>query len=339
MPGGEFGQQPYDYPPEYSGYGYGYGYGYGSPYGYPPPARTNGLAVASLVCAFLLAPLGIVFGHMALSQIKKTGEEGRGLAVAGLVIGYAITAFTVLAIVISILLFMFLATALQDVDLYPESPRYTAAPAELPAFDPPAPPGANCQYPETVERPSKPVNGPRVGRVVTDPPGIDATITTNQGAIGVQLDNAKAPCTVNSFTSLARQGFFDDTTCHLLSTTATRHALQCGDPTGKGTGGPGYQFPNEYPTNQYRLNDPALRLPVRYPRGTVAMANTGQGTNGSQFLLIFDDSPMPPAYTAFGTIDAAGLALLDKIAAEGVAGGGDEGTPAVDVTIESVEIG
>ncbi|MCV7222596.1 DUF4190 domain-containing protein [Mycolicibacterium elephantis] len=141
-PGGEYGQ-PYGYPPEYYGYGYGYGSGYGSGYGYPPPARTNALAVASLVCAFVLAPLGIVFGHLALSQIKKTGEEGRGLAVAGLVIGYVITAMTVLAVVISVLLFMFFASAPQDVELYPESPRYTAAPAELPAFDPPAAPGAN----------------------------------------------------------------------------------------------------------------------------------------------------------------------------------------------------
>lgn len=335
-PGGEYGQ-PSGYPPEY--YGYGYGAGYGSGYGYPPPARTNALAVAALVCAFVLAPLGIVFGHMALSQIKKTGEEGRGLAVAGLVIGYVITAMTVLAVVISVLLFMFFASALQDVELYPESPRYTAAPAELPAaFAPPAAPGANCQYPATIERASKPVKPPRAGRVATDPPRVDATLTTSQGVIGVRLDNAKAPCTVNSFTSLARQGFFDDTTCHLLSTTALLHALQCGDPTGTGSGGPGYQFPNEYPTNQYRLNDPALRLPVRYPRGTLAMANSGQGTNGSRFLLIFDDSPMPPTYTVFGTINAAGLALLERIAAEGVADGGAEGKPAVDVTVESVRV-
>lgn len=336
LPGGEFGQQPYGYgygpgyPPDY------YGYPPGHPPGYPPPARTNGLAVASLVCAFLFAPLGIVFGHLSLSQIKKTGEEGRGLAVAGLILGYVITALTVLVVVVTLLLFMFVASSLQDVDLYPESPRYTAAPAELPAFDPPATLGANCQYPDTIERASKPVKPPRVGRVATDPARVDATIATNQGDIGVRLDNAKAPCTVHSFTSLARQGFFDATTCHRLSTTARLHALQCGDPTGAGTGGPGYQFPNEYPTNQYRLNDPAMRLPVRYPRGTLAMANTGLGTNGSQFLLIYEDSPMPPTHTVFGTIDAAGLAVLEKIGAEGVAEGGDDGKPAVDVTIESV---
>ncbi|MGE2725119.1 peptidylprolyl isomerase [Mycolicibacterium pulveris] len=323
---------PYGYPPEYYGSGYGAGYP-------PPPRGTNGLAIASLVCAILFAPLGIVFGHLSLAQIKKTGEEGRGLAVAGLVIGYLITALTVVVVVVSVLFFLFLASALEDVDLYPDSPRYTVAPpAELPAFQPPATLGSNCQYPATIERAAKPVKPPSVGAVATDPARVDATIGTSQGDIGVRLDNAKAPCTVHNFTSLARQGFFDDTTCHRLITTAKLHALQCGDPTGEGTGGPGYQFPNEYPTNQYRLNDPALRLPVRYPRGTLAMANTGLGTNGSQFLLIYADSPMPPTYTAFGTVDAAGLAVLDKIGAEGVVDGGDDGTPAVDVTITSVRL-
>jgi peptidyl-prolyl cis-trans isomerase B (cyclophilin B) len=334
-PGGEFGQQPYDYPPPY-GYPPEY-YGYGSGYGYPPPRGTNGLAVASLICAFVFAPLGIVFGHMSLSQIKKSGEQGRDLAIAGLVISYLITVLAVLAVVVSVLFLLLLASSLDDVDPYPESPRYAAAPAaEMPAFAPSAPPGANCQYPATIERAAKPVKPPSVGRVATDPARVNATITTSRGAIGVQLDNAKAPCTVHSFTSLARQGFFDDTTCHRLATTAQLHALQCGDPTGEGSGGPGYQFPNEYPTNQYRLNDPAMRLPVRYPRGTLAMANAGLGTNGSQFLLIYEDSPMPPTYTVFGTIDAGGLALLEKIAAEGVADGGDEGRPAADVTIRSV---
>ncbi|MGV0645117.1 peptidylprolyl isomerase [Mycolicibacterium sp. XJ2546] len=326
---------PGGYPPEQ----FGYGSGYGHPPGYPPPRGTNGLAVASLVCALLFAPLGIVFGHLSLSQIKRTGEEGRNLAIAGLVIGYLITAVTVMVIVVSVLFVLFFASALEDVDLYPDSPRYTVAPpAELPAFDPPATLGSNCQYPATIERASKPVEPPSVGRVATDPTRVDATVVTNQGDIGVQLHNAEAPCTVHNFTSLARQGFFDDTTCHALTATASLHALRCGDPTGKGTGGPGYQFPNEYPTNQYRLNDPALRLPVRYPRGTLAMANSGLGTNGSQFLLIFDDSPIPPKYTVFGTVDAAGLAVLEKIGAQGVAGGGDDGRPAIDVTIESVQV-
>ena len=100
-------------------------------------------------------------------------------------------------------------------------------------------------------------------------------MATNQGNIGLQLDNAKAPCTVNSFASLAQQGYFNDTPCHRLTTSEGLSVLQCGDPTGKGTGGPGYEFANEYPTDQYQPDDPALQKPVIYPRGTLAMANAG----------------------------------------------------------------
>ena len=77
--------------------------------------------------------------------------------------------------------------------------------------------------------------------------------------------------------------------------------LQCGDPKGDGTGGPGYQFANEYPTNQYLPDDPALSQPLVYPRGTLAMANAGPGTNGSQFFIVYKDSQLPPNYTVFGT--------------------------------------
>ena len=81
-------------------------------------------------------------------------------------------------------------------------------------------------------------------------------MSTSRGNIGLQLDNGKAPCTVNSFASLAQQGYFDDTPCHRLTTTPQLGVLQCGDPSGTGTGGPGYRFANEYPTNQYRLPIP-----------------------------------------------------------------------------------
>ena len=161
-------------------------------------------------------------------------------------------------------------------------------------------------------------------------------MSTNQGNLGLVLDNAKAPCTVNSFASLAQKGYFNDTPCHRLTTSPSLSVLQCGDPTGSGTGGPGYQFANEYPTDQYPPNDPALQQPVVYPRGTLAMANAGPGTNGSQFFLVYKDSQLPPNYTAFGTIDATGLATLDKIAAAGVAGGGQDGKPATDVRIKSI---
>ena len=295
------------------------------------------------MCAFVFAPLGILFGHISLSQIKKTGEEGRGLAIAGLVISYVITALTVLVIVLSVLFFVILARNLENMDLYPTYPEYTATPAPpvdrtLPPFKPPATLGSNCQYPATTEPASKPATPPRTGRVPTDPAVVSASIATSDGYIGLKLDNAKTPCTVNNFASLAQQGFFDNTPCHRLTTMPQLGVLQCGDPSGTGTGGPGYRFPNEYPTNQYRLTDPALETPVQYPRGALAMANAGPGTNGSQFFLVYQDSMLPPTYTVFGTIDATGLATLDKVAAGGVADGSGDGKPAKDVTITSVRL-
>jgi peptidyl-prolyl cis-trans isomerase B (cyclophilin B) len=322
------------YPPPPSGYA-----GY---YGYPQPRPTNSMAIVSLVCAFLFAPLGIVFGHISLSQIRKTGEEGRGLAIAGLVISYLITVFTILAVVLSVLFFVTIAHELERLDGL-DSPDANPPPshvdANLPPFNPPKTLGSNCQYPATTEAASKPVKPPQNGRIPTDPALVHATVTTAQGAIGLQLDAGKTPCTVNNFTSLAKQGFFDNTKCHRLTTSDELGVLQCGDPTGTGTGGPGYRFPNEYPTNQYRLTDPALKVPVLYPRGTLAMANSGPGTNGSQFFLVYKDSQLPPTYTVFGTIDGAGLAVLDTVAAQGVAGGSDDGKPVADVTVRSAQIG
>ncbi|MGI9124595.1 MAG: peptidylprolyl isomerase, partial [Mycobacterium sp.] len=161
---------------------------------------------------------------------------------------------------------------------------------------------------------------------------------TNAGPIVVHLDNAKAPCTVNSFVSLAKQGYFDNTPCHRLAVSAAMSVLQCGDPTGKGTGGPGYLFGSEYPTNQYRPFDPALKQPVIYPRGTLAMANSGANSNGSQFMIVYKDSEMAPQYTAFGRVDEAGLALVDRLAAAGINGGADDGEPARPITITSLTV-
>lgn len=215
----------------------------------------------------------------------------------------------------------------------------TSAPpanGQLPPFKASADLGANCQYPASPEPASKQVAAPNSGKVPTDPATVSVSMSTNQGNLGLILDNAKAPCTVNSFASLAQKGFFDDTPCHRLTTSASLAVLQCGDPTGSGSGGPGYQFANEYPTDQYPKGDPGLDAPITYPRGTLAMANAGPDTNGSQFFLVYKDSQLPPNYTAFGTIDATGLATLDKIAAGGVAGGGQDGKPATDVRIKSV---
>jgi peptidyl-prolyl cis-trans isomerase B (cyclophilin B) len=208
----------------------------------------------------------------------------------------------------------------------------------LPPFTPSPTVGANCQYPATPDEPAaKPVKPPRTGKVPTDPASVSVSMVTSQGHIGLLLANNESPCTVNSFVSLATQGYFNNTKCHRLTTEAELSILQCGDPKGDGKGGPGYGFGNEYPTDQYPPNDPKLQQAVTYPRGTIAMANTGQpGSNGSQFFLVYKDSALPPNYTVFGTIQPDGLATLDKIAAAGVDGGQPEGQPKADVTITSV---
>jgi eukaryotic-like serine/threonine-protein kinase len=212
-----------------------------------------------------------------------------------------------------------------------------AAP-KLPPFVPSPALGANCLYPPSADAAGKAVTRPRTGQVATTPAPVDLEIGTNRGKIGLQLANNESPCTVRSFVSLARQKFFDDTQCHRLTTSPGLSVLQCGDPTGDGTGGPGYQFADEYPANQYPPGDPALKKPVVYPRGTLAMANAGPSTNGSQFFMVYRDSLLPPAYTVFGTIDATGLAVVDKIAAAGVAGGRQDGAPATTVTITSASL-
>ena len=155
----------------------------------------------------------------------------------------------------------------------PGAPTPTAGP--MPAFQPSANVGANCQYPASQDKPAKPVKPPRTGKVPTDPAQVSVSMATNQGNIGLMLANNESPCTVNSFASLVGQGYFNNTKCHRLTTSPDLAVLQCGDPKGDGTGGPGYQFANEYPTDQYPANDPKLKQPVVYPRGTLAMANAG----------------------------------------------------------------
>ena len=228
----------------------------------------------------------------------------------------------------------------------PPSPTDSAAPGQppapkpLPQFVAPAGLGDNCQYLASQDPAAKKANPPRTGKVPTSPAQVSVSMSTNQGNLGLQLDNAKAPCTVNSFASLAQQGYFNDTSCHRLTTGEGLSVLQCGDPKGDGSGGPGYQFANEYPTNQYPADSPELQNPVIYPRGTLAMANAGPGTNGSQFFLVYKDSTLPPNYTVFGTIDQTGLATLDKIAAAGVdpASGQGDGKPKLPVQIKSIQL-
>jgi len=167
------------------------------------------------------------------------------------------------------------------------------------------------------------------------------TITTNHGAILVKIDAARTPCTVASFTFLASRHFFDGTGCHRLVTDQL-YLLQCGDPSGTGRGGPGYAFADELDRTRPLPKASGGHGLAIYPRGTVALANSGKDTNGSQFFIVYRDSPIPPTFTPFGTV-MAGMWVLDEVAAAGDDGaytpdpGG--GHPKSPVTISSVTVG
>ncbi|MBF6331344.1 peptidylprolyl isomerase [Nocardia transvalensis] len=149
-----------------------------------------------------------------------------------------------------------------------------------------------------------------------------ADLQTNCGTITVALDAAHAPRTVNSFVFLSGEQYFNHTRCHRLTTEGI-FVLQCGDPTGTGSGTPGYQIADENLTG------------ATYPAGTVAMANSGPDTNGSQFFLVYSDSKLPPAYTPFGRI-ASGMDVLQNIAAGGTKDNSGDGSPTSDIILQTV---
>ncbi|WP_077089838.1 protein kinase domain-containing protein [Mycobacterium rhizamassiliense] len=215
-----------------------------------------------------------------------------------------------------------------------------AAVGPLPAFAPPPGLGADCQYSLSPEGAAKQANLPPSGRVSTTPPVINATVSTNFGDLVIHLFNAKSPCAVNSFVSLAQQQFFNSTTCaRMVRAQEVSASILCGGPAPDGTGGPGYEFADEYPVNQYAPNDPALRVGVDYPRGTVIQANNGPNTNDSQFSIMFIDIEATPTNTVLGAVDPLSFPVLDKISAVGVAGHRESGLPAQPVNINSVRIG
>ena len=224
------------------------------------------------------------------------------------------------------------------------------APSTQPAAQPPAATtqanplpttgSSTCDFTATPDQPAPsghneglpPRSASRAGTVTV-------TLHTSQGDIPMAMPRSKAPCTVASFAFLAAKGYFNQTPCHRLTSAASLKVLQCGDPTGTGTGGPGYTLPDENPRNLPAAQ--GAQGASLYARGTVAMANTGQPhSGGSQFFLVYSDSELPPTYAVFGQVSPAGLAVLAKIAKAGVAQGADpqDGAPAVKVTITSATV-
>lgn len=161
----------------------------------------------------------------------------------------------------------------------------------------------SCAY-EAAGQPAKPVDPPPSEDVPASGT-VTATLNMTEGPVTITLDRAAAPCTVNSFIGLAKQGYYDNTSCHRLVDQGI-YVLQCGDPTGEGTGGPGYRFADE------------LTGTETYGPGVVAMANAGPNTNGSQFFLVWADSPLDPDYTVFGSLDQASLDVVTSIAGKGI---------------------
>jgi peptidyl-prolyl cis-trans isomerase B (cyclophilin B) len=176
----------------------------------------------------------------------------------------------------------------------------------------------------------EPIGTPRVDDIKYDAapaasqaiaPG-QLSFETNCGEIVIETDPAAAPATIGAFQTLASDGYFNSTICHRL-TTAGIFVLQCGDPAGNGTGGPGFELPDENLPEGTENN---------YPAGTVAMANAGPGTGGSQFFIVYQDTTLGPSYTIFGKV-IKGLDLVQKIAGVGVVDGGQDGAPAQPVMI------
>ena len=185
--------------------------------------------------------------------------------------------------------------------------------------------GVACDYPSDGRSPAREVEPPPAEATVTGE--VPMTLETSIGALKLTLDADAAPCTVSSIVSLAEQGYYDDTFCHRLTTQPGFGVLQCGDPTGTGGGGPGYTIPDE------------LEQTSTYPAGTLAMANTGQpDSGGGQFFICYTDTQLPPQYTAFGTVDQAGIEAVTEAAAAGVQGGGGDGPPVTPVEISKAVV-
>lgn len=174
-----------------------------------------------------------------------------------------------------------------------------------------------CEYVKDAQSASEPADLPPSEPVSAS----TMVVETNRGTMTFALKPDQAPCTVNSFVSLAKQGYFEGTKCHRL---VPQFVLQCGDPTATGTGGPGYSFKDELSGSE------------TYPAGTLAMANAGPDTNGSQFFVVLADTQLDPNYTVFGTVDAEGLKVAQDI--EKAGNGPDGVAPAQDVILEKVTL-
>lgn len=177
--------------------------------------------------------------------------------------------------------------------------------------------------------PPPPINNVTNAKMYTTPPTLTldtkkkytATLKTEKGDIVIALAASETPITVNNFVFLAREKFYDGTVFHR---TIKNFMIQGGDPQGTGAGGPGYRF-NDEP------------FAGEYTRGTVAMANAGPNTNGSQFFIMHADNPLPPNYVIFGKV-VSGMEVVDMIATAPTRPDGEGSSPVTPTAVRSVDI-
>jgi peptidyl-prolyl cis-trans isomerase B (cyclophilin B) len=248
---------------------------------------------------------------------------------------------TSVAVVIAVVVAVVLVSTLLGGDDEPTAADPGATPTGEAAPSGEATPAAlgDCTFTPTPDEPAaRPAPVPTITQASTEGT-VAATLQTDRGAIPLTLDRATGPCAVESFVSLVGAGYYDGSPCHRLTTGEALRVLQCGDPTGLGTGGPGYTINDEPPTGL--PSSPLGAEYATYPRGTVAMAKTAApDSGGSQFFLVYADSTLPPEYTVFGTIGEEGLTVLDAVAQAGAddANGAGDGAPVTPVTIQSVTL-
>ena len=198
-------------------------------------------------------------------------------------------------------------------------PTTAAAPTPTPSASTAAANG-DCAYTKEGTA-TKNAGQPPNGKVATSGT-VTVNVATTRGNMTFALDRAKAPCTVNSFLYLAGKKYYDNTPCHRLTTGANFGVLQCGDPGGTGSGGPGYKYADELDPNG------------KYTKGVLAMANSGADTNGSQFFVVYKDTQLQPNYTIFGTV-SKGLDVVENVAKGGTQSG-DDGKPKTPISLKTV---
>ena len=259
-------------------------------------------------------------------QLERRAEESRKRRRNTLV---GVAAFTVVLVVGSVLFFS---------GAFDDNP---AADSDADAEASTEPEIAACAY-----APGNPEN-PNLRDVGVPPEPDDSTtpvvldVVSTQGPFQMTLDPTNAPCATNSMKYLAENDFFDNSPCHRLVNSDVFGVLQCGDPTGSGSGGPTYSYTSE-PASVAALGPAPDGASAIYPRGSVAMAQGGQPpTIGSQFFIAFQDTQLPPDYTLVGTI-TMGIEVIDAVAAAGNDGSFEPspggGAPVLPISLTTVTV-